>query len=242
MKLGLRPQVPRTPDRQDPRRPRALGAALVGYAQAAGHHQHRQGRGRQAGQRRRQLAPGRIADHAQPGAGRRDRAAGRGRRCLSPGRSPPVRRRRHDEHSAASPAARRAAGGISAEAHVHEARASGDAEPAGADRRARQADRQRQRRKCPRAATTRCSPIIGRPCPRNARFRRGSSSSRARCSTCAAGASSTISCSARWTPTAASTMPCSSATRRSASPAASAPRRSRSSTAPTLPGRRTSRT
>jgi uncharacterized protein involved in exopolysaccharide biosynthesis len=52
------------------------------------------------------------------------------------------------------------------------------------------------------------------------------------CSTSGAAASSIISCSARWTPTAASMMRCFSATRRSGSRAASGPHPCRSSTAP----------
>ncbi len=39
--VGLRPQLPRAADRQDPRRPRAVGARAGRLCPAAGHHQHR---------------------------------------------------------------------------------------------------------------------------------------------------------------------------------------------------------
>ena len=89
--FGLRPQVPRAADRQDPRATSNGQNGAGRLRPGAGDHQHRQvGRG-QARRRRRQFASGRIADRAQPGAGRRDRAPRRGRGRLSAGRSRPAR-------------------------------------------------------------------------------------------------------------------------------------------------------
>ena len=138
-----------------------------------------------------ELAPGQIPDQAQQGACGRDRAAGRGR-----GRLPPVAATGPTsdvtaEHPGASAAARAAAGGLSAEAHVHEAGPSGNGRACA--RRSTSCGKQiaAEAAQMSRAATTACSPIIARRCRRSMRSRRASLSSRATSSTCAGAASST---------------------------------------------------
>ena len=207
--------------------------ALVAYAQQQGiiNTGSTATDGRSSEQRHR-LAAGRIPGQAQRGAGRRDGAAGGGRRRLSP--EPGDRadaRRRQQHHGRCASSAPQLEAEYQQKRDVHEARPSGDAEPA--DRRSTSSTGRSHAKpvRSLRAATIPCSPIIAPRCRPSARFRRGSPRSRATCSTCAAAASSTRSCSARWTPTAASMTRCCSATRRSASPAASAWRRCRSSIA-----------
>ena len=79
--FGLRPQLPRTADRQDPRRSRAFGARARRLCPGAGHHQHPAESSGPDERRRHRLAPGRIAGQAQRCARRRDCAPrGRGRR------------------------------------------------------------------------------------------------------------------------------------------------------------------
>ena len=219
--------------------------ALVAYAQQQGIINT--GGSRRGRQDRRAATPIRLQGESlvqlNNALGRRDRAAGRGRRRLSPGARDRPDERRQQQRAAASPGAREAAERVSAEAHVHEARSSGDAEPPSADRRAAAADRSAESRRHRRAASMACWPIIAAALSaEQALAGPGRRSSRAMCSICAAAASSTPSCSARWTPTAASTMRCSSAISRSASPAGSAWRRSRSSIAPSRRHCRSSRT
>ena len=100
-----------------------------------------------------------------------------------------------------------------------------------ADRRAGQADRQRVGGDDFGPEQQPARRISCRTVGRAARSRRASRSSRATSSTCAAAASSTRSCSGRWTPTARSMTRCCSATSRSESPAASGSLRCRSSIA-----------
>ncbi len=131
--LGLRPQLPRAADRQDAQRSRTFGALARLLCPGPGHHRHRRRERRQAARRRRELAPGRIAGRPQQGARRRDGAPDGGRRRISAGARDRPDERRDGQHPAASPGAGQASGGLSAEADVHEARASRDGKPQGAD-------------------------------------------------------------------------------------------------------------
>ena len=197
---------------------------------------------RQVDRQRHQFAAGRIAGPAQQRAGCGDRPPGRRRRRLSAGACDGPDERSQQQRPPAPPGAREAAGRVSAEARVHEARASRRC--SASSRRSPSCNgRSRARsRRHPRAGSMACSPIIAARSRPSRRSRRRSRGSRATCSTFAAAASNTRSCSARWTPTAASTTRCCSAISRSASPAASAWRRSRSSTAPRRRRCRSSRT
>ena len=151
--LRLRPQFPRAADQQDPRRPRAVRARARRLCPATGHHQHRR-QARTDGKHGEQTT--RIRCRANPwssstaplaaATARRVAAEGAYRQALGTG---PTR----DVDNSVLPLRQElatASGRISAKAEIHEAGASRDAEPAVADRRARQ---RRSRAKSARASS-----------------------------------------------------------------------------------------